>query len=114
MSKLFGKKDKVQAAAEVLEDGEVLTNQEFSRMKYQGDTHDRHFKPPTIGVAVRVQPVDRPPFDAKMETGAETGILLKPGVSVQVEFDAADNDDVRLIDDLPAILARNPQLMKQG
>ena len=112
MSGLFSKKKMAQSLAEVLEDGEVLTNQEFGRMKYQGDTHDRHFRP-TIDVAVRVLTADQPPFEAKMTAGAESGFLLKPGVSVLVEFDAAHNEDVRLIDDLPAILARNPALRKQ-
>lgn len=109
---LFCNKETAQALAEVREDGEASMDKEFGRMKYQGDTSHRHFKVPTIEVAVRVQAPDGPPFEAKMEAGAQNGILLRPGVKVQVEYHADHHDRVKLLDDLPAILARNPQLQK--
>jgi hypothetical protein len=111
MSPLFGKKPVASALAEVLEDGEALMNEEFSSPKYRGEHH--RYGEPRISVAVQVQPGDRPPFEAKMSAGAASGTFLKPGVSVQVEFDPSGNDHVELTDDIPAILARNPQLLKQ-
>jgi hypothetical protein len=49
-----------------------------------------------------------------MRAGVACAVMLKPGVSVQVEFDPSDNGDVVLTDDLPSILARNPQLLRQS
>ena len=109
MSPLFGKKILSQALAEVLEDGRATFNQEMQRQKY------RHYAgaEPVLDIAVRVQPENEMPFEAGMKAGISTAFLLLPGVRVLVEYDPGKKNQVRILDDSNAILARNPQLLKK-
>jgi hypothetical protein len=109
MNFLFGRKKMRQGQAEVLEDGRALATALMQQPKYNNYAG----KEPEIEVAVRVQPQDAPPFEAKMKAGVSRSFLLLPGVLVIVEYNAANNSDVTLADELPAILARNPQLNKK-
>jgi hypothetical protein len=108
MSPLFRKTQMIQAMAEVLEDGQVRMDEEMRKPKY------RNYRgaEPVIELYVRVQPVNDPPFEAKMEAGISQAFLLKPGVRVQVRYDPGQRKPAILEDDLQAILARNPRLVK--
>ncbi len=109
MGFLLSKKKMVQTQAEVLEDGRTLAKELMQKPKY----NDYAGKEPQIEVAVRVQPENAPPFEAKMKAGVSKSFLLLPGVRVIVEYNPAKQGDVTLADDLAAILARNPQLVKK-
>ncbi len=108
MSFLFGKKQSVQALAEVLEDGRELMNTEMKKPKYNNYSGREVF----INVAVRVQPNNEPPYEAKMKVSLLRAYLLKPGVRVLVKYDPAKKEQVTMDDEAPAILDRNPQLKK--
>ena len=86
MSFLFGKKQNVQALAEVLEDGREVF----------------------IDIPVRVQPDNEAPYEAKMKVSLLKAYLLKPGVRVRVKYDPAKKEQVTMDDEAPAILERNP------
>ena len=108
MSFLFGKKQSVQALAEVLEDGREIMNAEMKKPKYNNYSGREVF----IEVAARVQPDNEPPFEAKMKVSLLKTYLLKPGVKVRVQYDPAKKEQVTMDDEAPAILERNPQLKK--
>lgn len=112
MSFLFGRKPAktMQALAEVLENGREMANQEMKKPKYN------NYEGPEVHleVAVRVQPENEPPFDAKMKVSLLNMYLLKPGVRVLVKYDPSKREKVDFGDDAQAILARNPQLRKQS
>ena len=107
---LFGKKQTVQALAEVLEDGRTKMNELMQKPKY------RNYKgaEPMIEVAVRVEPGTEPAFEAKLKVGLTHVYLLKAGVKVQVKYDPAKHQQVEFDDDNQAVLERNPQLTKQA
>ena len=110
MNFLFGKKQMEHALAEVLENGREIFDQEMKKLKYQGE----HSGPePVIEVGVRVQPANEPTFECKMKAGISKYYLLKPGVMVQVKYEAGKKQNVTLDDELQAITARNPQLIKK-
>ena len=108
MSFLFGKKQSVQFLAEVLEDGRELMNTEMKKPKYNNYSGREVF----IEVAVRVQPANEFPFEAKMKVSLLKAYLLKPGVRVLVKYDPAKKEQVSMDDEASAILERNPQLKK--
>jgi len=108
MSFLFGKKQSVQALAEVLEDGREIMNTEMKKKKYNNYSGREVF----IEVNARVQPENEPPFEAKMKVSLLKAYLLKPGVKVRVQYDPAKKEQVTMDDEAPAILERNPQLKK--
>lgn len=108
MSFLFGKKQSVQSIAEVLEDGREIMNTEMKKPKYNNYSGREVF----IDVAVRVQPVNETPYEAKMKVSLLKAYLLKPGVHVLVKYDPAKKEQVSMDDEAPAILERNPQLKK--
>jgi len=108
MGFLFGKKQTVQALAEVLEDGREKMNTEMKKPKFN------NYSGPEVllDLAVRVQPQDEPPYEAKMKVGLLKMHLLKQGVSVRVKYDPRRHDQVEYDDEPQAILDRNPQLKK--
>ena len=108
MSFLFGKKQNVQALAEVLEDGREIMNAEMKKPKYNNYAGREVF----IDIAVRVQPENGPSFESKMKTSLLKAYLLKPGVGVLVKYDPAKKGQVIMDDEAAAILERNPQLKK--
>src|SRR5215510_9619521 len=108
MSFLFGKKQTVQALAEVLEDGREKMNAEMKKPKFNNYSGPEVF----LNMAVRVQPQNEPPYEAKMKVGLLKMYLLKEGVIVRVKYDPNKPADVEFDDDAPEILARNPQLKK--
>ena len=111
MNFLFGKKPaSVQAFAVTLENGREVANLEMKKLKYQREYQNE----PLIDIAVRVEPLNEPPFEAKMKAGLTKTYLLIAGVRVQVKYDPAKKQQVSLDDDIPAITARNPQLIKKG
>lgn len=109
MNFLFGKKQTVQSLAEVLEDGREIMNEEVKKPKYNNYSGREVF----IEVAVRVQPENEPPFEAKMKSSLLKAYLLKQGVRVRVHYDPAKKEQVILDDEPAEILKRNPQLKKQ-
>ncbi len=109
MSPLFGKKQTVQALAEVLEDGRALAAQEMKKPKYR----EYAGAEPMLEIAVRVQPVDDTAFEAKMKAGLSKTYLLVPGVRVQVKYEPGRQQPVTLDDEPQAILDRNPQLIRK-
>ncbi len=106
MSFLFGKKQAVQAMAELIEDGRAQMNKELSKAKY----NEYRGAEPMIKMRVRVLPENETPFEAVMKSGVSQAFLLKMGVRVRVKYDPAKKEQVTLDDDNQAILARNPQL----
>jgi len=108
MSFLFGRKQSVQSLAEVLEDGREIMNTEMKKPKYNNYSGREVF----IEVAVRVQPDNQTPYEAKMKVSLLKAYLLKPGVRVLVKYDPAKKEQVIMDDGAPAILERNPQLKK--
>ncbi len=108
---LFGKKEYVQALAEVLGDGRAVMNDEMKKLKYRGEYRGAE---PVMEVLVRVQPANEPPFEAMMKFGLGLSFLLKTGVRVQVKYEAGRKDPVLLDDENQAILDRNPQLIKKA
>ncbi len=107
---LFGKKQTVQAMAELLEDARAIVNEQLKRPKY----NDYRGPEPMFEMLVRVYPSDEPPFEAKMKAGLSTSYLLKPGVRVQVRYDAGSHQHLVLDADAQSILARNQQLIRQA
>jgi hypothetical protein len=108
MSFLFGKKQTVQALAEVLEDGREIMNAEMKKSKYNNYSGREVF----IDVAVRVQPENEPPYEARMKVSLLRAYLLKPGVRVRVQYDPTKKEQVTMDDEAAEILERNPQLKK--
>lgn len=108
MNFLFGKRQSVQAQAEVLEDGREIMNSEMKKPKYNNYAGREVF----IDVAVRVQPENEPRFEAKMKVSLLKAYLLKPGVRVQVKYEPAKKEQVIMDDEPAAVLERNPQLKK--
>ena len=108
MGFLFGKKQTVQALAEVLEDGREKMNAEMKKPKFNNYSGPEVF----LDVSVRVQPPNDPPYETKMKVGLLKMYLLKPGVRVMVKYDPAKKEHVTFDDDAQAILERNPQLKK--
>jgi hypothetical protein len=112
MSPLFRKKQGTQAIAEVLEDGGAIFNAEMKKPN-RGGYHEYRGSAPMLEIAVRVQPDNAPPFEAKMKVVISMMNLLKLGVRVQVKYDPAKQQQVTLDDDIQAILKRNPQMIKK-
>ncbi|HLO28512.1 MAG TPA: hypothetical protein VK249_05225 [Anaerolineales bacterium] len=108
MSFLFGKKQSIQSLAEVLEDGREIMNAEMKKPKYNNYSGPEVF----IHVAVRVQPNNEAPYEAKMKVSLLQAYLLKPGVRVRVKYDPAKKEQVTMDDEAAAILERNPQLKR--
>ena len=108
MSFLFGKKQTVQALAEVLEDGRGRMNAEMKKPKFNNYSGPEVF----LEVAVRVQPQNESPYEAKMKVGLLKMYLLKGGVIVRVKYDPRKPDEVEYDDEPQSILERNPQLKK--
>jgi hypothetical protein len=108
VSFLFGKKQTVQALAEVLEDGREIMNAEMKKPKYNNYSGREVF----IDVAVRVQPENEPPYEARMKVSLLRPYLLKPGVRVRVQYDPTKKEQVTMDDEAAEILERNPQLKK--
>ena len=106
--KLFSKKETTQALAEILEDGRVLMNETMKKPKFN------NYSGPEVmlEVAVRVQPKNDPPYDAKMKVGLLKMHLFKQGVVVRVKYDPRKPAQVEYDDEPQAILDRNPQLKK--
>ena len=107
---LFSKKQIVQALAEVLEDGREKMNTEMQKPRFNNYSGPEVF----LDLAVRVQPQDGPPYEAKMKVGLLKMYLLKPGVVVQVKFDLRKPSLVEFDDEPQAILERNPMLKKSA
>jgi|GEM_PF-1188320 len=110
MSFLFGKRQTVQALAELLEDGREKMNAEMRKPRF----HNYSGPEVSLEVAVRVQPNNEPPYEAKMKVGLLKMYLLKQGVIVRVKYDPRKPDQVEYDDDPRAILDRNPQLKKSS
>ena len=108
MNILFGKKQTVQALAEVLEDGREKMNTEMKKPKFNDYSGPEVF----LDVAVRVQPQNESSFEAKMKVGLLKMYLLKKGVTVQVKYDPRKPQHVEYDDDPQLVLDRNPQLKK--
>lgn len=108
MNFLFGSKKNTRSIAKVLEDGRAIAAAEMDRPKYR----DYAGREPLIQVRVRVEPESGSPFETVMKAGLTLSYLLLPGVNVQVTFNASKNSDVVLDDTQEAILARNPQLLR--
>jgi len=106
---LFGKKETVQALAEVLEDGRAMSEQKMSGIRYR----DYEGREPKIDVGVRVMPEFEVPWEARMKAGIGASFLLVPGVQVLVKYEPDKKDKVELVEDAPAILARNPQMIRK-
>lgn len=109
MNFLFGKKEEVQAMAEVLEDGREVMNQEMKKAKY----NDYSGPEPMLEVKVRVQPKDESPFESVMKVGMTKSFLLLKGVIVQVKYQKGKSQKVELDDDNQAILERNASILKK-
>ena len=105
---LFSKKQTAQALAEVLEDGREKMNAEMKKPKFNNYSGPEVF----LDVAVRVQPQDAAPYEAKMKVGLLNMHLLKQGVIVRVKYDPRKPGQVEYEDDPQSILERNPQLKK--
>jgi hypothetical protein len=110
MGFLFGKKETKQAMAEMLEDGRAIFEHEMKRMKY----NEYHGKEPKLDMRVRVMPEFEVPWEATMKAGISCAFLLVPDVQVQVRYEVDKKEHVELDDDPQAIVARNPQLVKQA
>jgi len=108
MSFLFGKKQTVQALAEVLEDGREKMNAEMKKPKFNNYSGPEVF----LEVAVRVQTQNESPYEAKMKVGLLKMYLLKKGVTVRVKYDPRKPDEVEYDDEPQSILERNPRLKK--
>lgn len=108
MSFSFGKKQSVQALAEVLENGREIMNTEMKKPKYNNYSGPEVF----IEVAVRVQPDHEAPYEAKLKVSLLKAYLLKPGVRVHVKYNPAKKEQVTMDDEASQILERNPQLKK--
>lgn len=109
MNFLFGKKEEIQAMAEVLEDGREVMNQEMQKAKY----NSYRGAEPMLEVKVRVQPKDDAPFESVMKVGMTKSFLLLKGVMVQVKYQKGKTQKVELDDDNQAILERNANILKK-
>jgi hypothetical protein len=112
MSPLFGKKQEAQAIAEVLEDGGAIFSAEMKKPN-RGGYHEYRGSAPILEIAVRVQPENEPPFEAKLKVVINMMNLLNLGVRVQVKYDPVKKQEVTLDDDIQTILKRNPQMIKK-
>lgn len=110
MFSLFGKKEETQAAAEILEDGLAIMNQEVQKAKY----NNYKGAEPTLSVKVRVQPTDEAPFEATMQVGMKNSFLLKRGVIVRVKYQKGKTDTVSFDDDTQNVLKSNAGILKKG
>jgi len=108
MGFLFGKKQELQALAEVLEDGREKMNAEMQKPKFNNYSGPEVF----LELSVRVQPQNEPAFESKMKVGLLNMHLLKQGVVVRVKYDPRKQTKVEYDDDPQSILDRNPQLKK--
>jgi hypothetical protein len=108
MGFLFGKRQTVQALAEVLEDGREKINAEMKKPKFNNYSGPEVF----LELAVRVQPQNEPAFESQMKVGLLKMHLLKQGVVVRVKYDPRKLNQVEFEDEPQAILDRNPQLKK--
>src|SRR4030095_9722487 len=103
MGFLFGKKQTVQALAEVLEDGREKMNAEMKKPKFNNYSGPEVF----LELAVRVQPQNEPSFEAQMKVGLLKMHLLKQGVSVRVKYDPRKPRQVEYVDEPAALLERH-------
>jgi hypothetical protein len=110
MKSLFGNKQTSQALAEVLEDGGPIFMAEMQKPNRGG--YREYHQVPMLEIAARVLPENESPFETKMKVPLGVMNILKPGLRVQVKYDPARKQEVTLVDDVPAILKRNPQLRK--
>ena len=110
MNFVFGKKQTVETLAEVLEDGREKMNTEMKKPKFNNYSGAEVF----LDLAVRVQPPETPPYEAKMKVGLLKMHLLKQGVRVRVKYNSRKPEQVEYDDDPQALLERNPQLKKQA
>jgi hypothetical protein len=108
MGFLFGKKQTVQALAEVLENGREKMNAEMKKPKFNNYSGPEVF----LELRVRVQPQNEPSFESQMKVGLLKMHLLKMGVVVRVKYDPRKPEQVEYEDEPQAILDRNPQLKK--
>jgi len=83
-------------------------NTEMKKPKYNNYSGREVF----IDVAVRIQPDNEAPYEAKMKVSLLNAYLLKPGVRVLVRYDPAKKEQVTMDDEATQILERNPQLKK--
>jgi hypothetical protein len=110
MNFLFGKKPaSAQAFAVTLENGRDVANREMQKLKYNREYQNE----PVFDIAVRVEPANEAPFESIMKAGLTKTYVLITGVRVQVKYDPAKKQQVTIDDEVPAILARNPQLVKK-
>lgn len=109
MNFLFGKKEEMQAMAEVLEDGREVMNREMAKPKYNSYKGAE----PMLEVKVRVQPKDDAPFESVMKVGMTKSFLLLQGVMVKVKYQKGKNQKVELDDDNQIILERNAKILKK-
>jgi hypothetical protein len=114
MNFFFGKKQTVQAFAEVLEDGKTIFSDEMKKPNRGGYREYHQGSVPTLEIAVQVQPENEPAYEAKMKVAFSVMNLLRPGVRVQVRYDPARKEQVTLDDEIQSILKRNPQIIKGG
>lgn len=110
MSPIFGKKDTVQALAEILEDGRAIFSEEMKKIKYREYVGPE----PMLQIRVRVQPENEPPFEAVMKAGISHSLLLKQGVRLRVKYEPQKHAHVEFDDADQAIIDRNPQLVKKA
>jgi hypothetical protein len=108
MGFLFGKKQTVQALAEVLEDGREKMNAEMKKPKFNNYSG----REVLLDLSVRVQPQNEPSFESQMKVGLLKMHLLKMGVVVRVKYDPRKPEQVEYDDEPQAVLDRNPQLKK--
>ena len=110
MGFLFGRKQTVQALAEVLEAGREKMNAEMKKPRFN------NYSGPEVSLelSVRVQPQTEPVFEAQMKVGLLKMHLLKQGVKVRVKYNPARPAQVEYDDEPQAILDRNPQLKKSS
>lgn len=109
MNFLFGKKEEIQAMAEVLEDGREVMNREIAKPKYNSYKGAE----PILEIKVRVQPKDDAPFESVMKVRMTKSFLLLQGVMVQVKYQAGKTKKVDLDDDNQSILERNASILKK-
>lgn len=107
---IFGKPQEVQAMAVTLENGRDVASAEMKKLKNFRDPRSFYGDHITYEIAVRVEPPNDPPFEAKMKTPNSKAYLLSPGVRVQVKYDPKKPGTVTFDDDPKALQARNPQL----
>ncbi len=110
MNFLFGKRQEVQAFAVTLENGREIATREMGKIKYSRDPLARHGNTITYEIAVRVEPLNESPFEAKMKTPHSKVYLLSTGVRVQIKYDPQNKQKVTFDDDPHDIRTRNPQL----